>query len=276
MGMSMATAQVFHCMTLLAILLVGQQGGSPFRMFEDDKPSFPSIIVTATGKISARPDVAQIAVGVVSQAPTAKDALEANNVAMDRLHALLMERGIAGKDIRTLQVEISPVYSQPPRPEPSPNGTSGAGTAVAATASANHAVEFVPRIVAYKVFNSMQIVCRQIERLGPILDAAVQGGANQISGISFRVEHPDRLLDDARKRAVQSAKRKAELLASEAGMTVGIPWKIEETSEPSTWSANVYLGAPLKIERSPTALIAAGEQELSVTISVVYELKNPK
>jgi uncharacterized protein YggE len=232
-------------------------------MFEDEKPSFPSIRVTGNGKISARADIADIQLGVTTQAATAKEAVDANNRAMDRLHAVLKERGVATKDIHTSQLEISPVYSQPqstpPGASPEPPPT-----------------EFIPRIMAYRVTNAVQITWRQIDKLGQLLDAAVQGGANQITGISFHVERADQLLDEARKRAMADARRKAELLAGEGGMVVGIAWKIEEDANSDYRSGEPLSKILVAAPAAPAMPIAAGEQELWVSLSVVYELKNPK
>lgn len=272
----MATAQAVYSMTFLALLAVGQQRGSPIRMFDEEKPSFPSISVAGTGKVSARPDVADITVGVVTLAPTANAALEANNTAMDRLHQMFTHRGVANRDIRTSQVEIWPVRSQlQPQSQPASNSTAASG---GGAASQPGTPDLTPRIVAYRVTNSVQITARQVDKLGALFDAAVQAGANQISGVTFRVEHVRPLLDEARKRAITDAKRKADLLAGQAGMVVGIPWRIEETGGlPSEWPM-MQSGEEreMALLARPSLPIAVGEQELSVTVSVVYELKNPR
>ena len=57
-------------------------------------------------------------------------------------------------------------------------------------------------------------------------------GANQMNGISFRIDTPEALLDDARKKAMADAKHKAELMAGEAGVVVGPP--IEQDDESGT------------------------------------------
>jgi uncharacterized protein YggE len=231
-------------------------------MIDDEKPSFPSIAVMGVGKISARPDFALVEAGVVTQASTAKEAVAANNEAMTRLYAVLKERGVAEKDIRTSQVQISPVYSQPHAVQ--------VGEAPPQTA-------FVPRVVAYTVENTVRIGSRQIDKVGPLLDAAVQAGANKINGISFRIEHAANLLDEARKRAIADAKHKAELLADEAGMVVGAPWRIEEPGALVSPPAFGHLGdAERALGAAPSMPIAQGEQELTFTISIIYELKNPK
>ncbi len=226
-----------------------------------EEPMFkiPTISVTGTGKIAARPDVAEISVGVLAQAPTAQVALSLNNESMNRLVATLKERGIAEKDIQTSQVQVAPEYSRPhPRGPQDP------------------VEEFVPRIVGYRVDNMVRIAARKIDQLGPLLDAVVQAGANQIHGISFRIEHDDQLLDEARKRAMADAKHKAALLAGEAGVVVGAPLKIEETgAENSPQPRFMGVGKMMATAAAPMP-VSPGEQEISVTVSVVYELKAPK
>jgi uncharacterized protein YggE len=250
----------------IALILLGS---APSSRGEDQRTETPSISVTGTGKISAMPDVADITLGVVTQAPAAKDASAANNEAMTRLHGVLKEHGVATKDIQTSQLQITPQYSQPqpqvlapgatPVPQPSPP-------------------EFIPRIVGYRVENTVRIVSRQIDKLGPLLDTAVRGGANQISGISFRVDHPERLFDEARKRAMADAKRRAELLAGEAGVVLGHPLRIQEQSD-SSIGGELLVGRGMPVggfEPTPSMPVAPGELNLFTTVSVVYELKIAK
>ena len=65
--------------------------------------------------------------------------------------------------------------------------------------------DFVPKISGYRVENTVKVTARRIDKLGELLDSLVQAGANQIHGISFRVGDPEKLLDEARRRAVADA-----------------------------------------------------------------------
>ena len=217
-----------------------------------------TISVTGTGKVSAAPDVADINVGVVTQATEAAAALSANTEAMTAIIALLKERGVAEKDIQTTSINIQPRYTQPNR-----NPQQGAP-------------DFVPRIAGYDVTNSVQITARDIKKLGTILDAVVKSGANQMNGISFRVSEPEKLLDLARKQAMNDAHRKAQQLAGESGVVVGLPISIQEMGGyappmPKFGGARMAMMA----EAAPVP-VAAGEQELAVSVSVVYELQEAK
>lgn len=231
--------------------------GGMIAMADDEKKERPTISVRGLGKISAVPDLADIQVGVMTQAPTAQAALLANNESMNRLHAILKEHGVAAKDVQTTQIQVSPQYSQPPGRRP--------GEAVE---------EFIPRVVGYRVDNSVRVTARDIGKLGALLDALVQAGANQIHGISFRVDNADHLLDEARRKAMADAKRKAEILAGEAGVVVGSPIKISEESGGPRQPMPVMMARAMA---APAPMpVAAGEQELHVNVEVVYELRLAK
>lgn len=226
----------------------------------EEKVEKPTISVSGMGKLSAAPDIAEIQVGVRSQAPTAQASLAANNESMNAMYAILKENGVAAKDIQTTQIQVTPEYSQPPnRPR-----------------VANE-VEFVPRIVGYRVDNTVQITARQITKLGALLDALVTAGANQIHGISFRVDNPEKLMDEIRKRAMTDARKKAELLAGEAGVVLGPPIKIiDEAVGPRPPTPYFAPRMEMMAKAAAPMPIAAGEQELGVTVHVVYELKPGK
>ncbi len=221
-----------------------------------DKPLRRTISVTGTGRVSAAPDVADINLGVVTQAATAKDALAANTEAMAAIVKLLKDRGVAAKDIQTTNINVQPQYSQPTPPAP--------GRAAEA---------FVPRIVAYQVTNTVQITARDLEKLGQVLDAVVTAGANQMYGINFRIDKPAQLLETARKNAMADAKRKAELLAGESGVVVGPPVSIDESGGFPPTPRPMMMGRAMAAPMAADMPVAAGEQELMVHVSVVYELK---
>jgi uncharacterized protein len=227
---------------------------------DKDKDEPPTISVSGTGKISAKPDIAVISMGVLTHGATAREALASNSEAMTALLDTLKQYGVASKDVQTSQIQVNPQYSQP---QPGGPGVPRAGG------------EFIPRIVGYNVANMVQVTARDISKLGVVLDAVVQAGANQIHGISFRIDHPEKLLDEARKRAMADAKHKAELLAGEAGVVVGPPKSIQESGgeeppRPLQYGMRAAMAAPAPVP------VAAGEEELAVTVHVVYELQRAK
>ena len=213
-----------------------------------------TISVSGTGTLSAAPDVADINIGVVTQGGTAQEALSSNTEAMTQIHDLLKGRGVAAKDVQTTNINVQPQYNQQPN-QPRQGSE-----------------PFVPKIVSYQVTNTVQITARELDKLGAVLDAVVQAGANQINGISFRVEKPEPLLDQCRKQAMADARRKAEMLVGEAGgVVLGAPMSINGSGGGMP-PQPMYMARTMSMAASPVP-VAAGEQELSVSVSVVYELK---
>ena len=102
----------------------------------------------------------------------------------------------------------------------------------------------------------------------------VEAGANQMHGIAFRVDQADALLAEARKRAIADARKKAELYAEHAGLSVGLPITIREDDGAAPHPPMVGFRAGAAMPGGVP--IAAGEQELSVTVYVVYEANRAK
>lgn len=190
----------------LATALIFANGAA--AMADDTKPLQRTITVSASGEVSATPDVARVSSGVSTEANTAREALSANSEAMKALIAGLKSAGIEPKDIQTSSFHIEPRYTNPREGE-------------------------VTVINGYRVMNQVEIVSRKIENLGAVLDQMVTLGANQMNGLTFEVSQAETLKDEARKAAMANAQRRAKLLAAAAGAEVGEVISIsEETSGP--------------------------------------------
>jgi uncharacterized protein len=219
-----------------------------------------AISVTGQGKVQAASNVADVTIGVVSQANTAQAALTSNSQRMEGLQKILSEQGVAANDIQTSEIVVRPLQNQPPAYPP------GQRPAPA-----------VPKVTGYQVQNSVRVTVRDLKKLGSLLDAVVAGGADQVYGVQLRTDDAG-LMNEARKKAMADAKSKAELLAGEAGMTVGLPVSIREESNPYSVAppaappGGFYpLGAP-----AASVPVAPGQQETVATVSVVFELKAAK
>jgi uncharacterized protein YggE len=212
-------------------------------MAADDSKTERFVSVSATGSVVAVPDTAYITAGVLTEADTARDALTRNNGATAKLIDGLKAAGIAPKDIQTSQLNVSPRYTQPRDGRP-------------ATVS------------GYTVSNQVRITVRDVKRLGEILDQAITLGANQMHGIAFEVSGAEQLKDDARKAAMQNARRRAELYATAAGAQLGQVLRISEdvrdVAGPMLQKGRVAMGA---------VPVEAGTQSLEVEVHVTYALK---
>ena len=202
-----------------------------------------AISVTGEATVSVAPDLAQIDGGVTSEARTAREASEANNTAMGKVLLALKGAGIEEKDVQTSRLSLQPQYA-PNRPGPSP-------------------------VVGYRASNRVTVRLRDVTKLASVIDTLVGAGANEIGGINFRVSQASKHLDEAREQAVADARRKAEIYAKAAGVTLGAPLSISEdgNAPPPTpyrrMSAGMAAAAP----------VAQGEQTLAVTVNVTWAIK---
>jgi uncharacterized protein len=202
--------------------------------------------VSGEGSVSAAPDFAQATLGVTTTGKTAGEAMSANAKAANALTSLIKAEGVAPADIQTSDVSISPMFS-----EPSPGQTTP------------------QTIIGYSVSNNVNVMVRDIPRLGPLLDKAVAAGANSIYGIGFGHNNPSALLDKARPLAVADARRKAEIYASAGGARIGRLMVLTEEAgrqPPVAFSRGYAAGAA-----APTP-IEAGEDKLTVTVTARFEL----
>ena len=201
-----------------------------------------AISVTGEATVSVPPDLAEIDGGVTSEAKTAREASEANNVAMGKVLQALKGAGIEEKDIQTSRLSLQP-QSAPNRSGPS-------------------------AIAGYRASNRVTIRVRDVTKVASAIDTLVGAGANEIGGINFVVSQASKLLDEARERAVADARRKAEIYAKAAGVTLGAPLSISEEAN----------SAPVPYRRmaagmAASAPVAQGEETLRVTVSVSWAIK---
>jgi uncharacterized protein YggE len=201
-----------------------------------------AISVTGEATVSVPPDLAEIDGGVASEAKTAREASEANNAAMGKVLQALKGAGIEEKDIRTSRLSLEP-QSAPNRSGPS-------------------------AIAGYRASNRVTVRVRDVTKVASVIDTLVGAGANEIGGINFVVSQASKLLDEARERAVADARRKAEIYAKAAGVTLGAPLSISEegNSAPAPYrrmAAGMAASAP----------VAQGEETLAVTVSVSWAIK---
>jgi uncharacterized protein YggE len=241
----MKKSSVFFVLVLIALTSVTAMAQTP------DLPGLrpPSITVAGTGESHGKPDFAQIQVGVVTEALTAAEALRKNNEAMSQLIVMIRKRGIEDRDLQTVQFNVSPRYKY------------------------DKAQQETPRITGYQVTNEVHVKIRNLTTLGAFLDETVSLGANQVRGISFGVAEPAQLMDEARKRAIADAQRRARVYAEAAGLKLGKPIRIDEQAG---GRPGPYPVARMEAAAASTVPVAPGEQAFSVTVTVSYAIVDAK
>jgi len=218
----------------LPISVISQERGQP-------------LVVDGEGTATAVPDVALVTVGIEESGLELNQVQDTASEKSKALVASLKKLGIDEKDIKTSSYNVYPEY----------NYDSG-----------------TPRIVGYRVSTTYEIKVEDFEKVNEVLSESVNSGARVIGGVSFEVNEETRkkLLNEARVEAVDEAKEKAQSLAKAAGVSLG---KILNISESQS------LGGPIPVALreagigggEPQPEITPGETEVSVVVSIAYEIR---
>jgi uncharacterized protein YggE len=214
--------------------------------------NYPMIVsVSADAKVSASPDIAVLSFGIqTGRQKTAKAAIDNIQKNMAAILDAVKKEGVDIKDISTESFWLSPTYDYA-------NGTQ------------------VPR--GFEASQSLRVKVRNLDTVGDVLTAATNAGANQAGGVSFDIDNPDALMAEAREKAIDKAKAKADVLAKSLGMSVV---KITGFSEgdgsvppyPPMMARDSYgVGGGVMVEKSID--LPAGQQEISVTVTIMYEIR---
>lgn len=203
--------------------------------------------VQATGEVNRVPDIALISAGVVTRAATASQAISQNAQQMNRVVAALRRAGVAERDIQTSSINLNPEYRyQENQP---------------------------PVLTGYQASNQVSIRFRDIAESGEILNALVAEGANQINGPSLTIDEPEAALDEARREALRVARARAELYAQATGKRVSRILSISENAGYAPPRPYEMMAAGRAVAQDASTKIVPGEQTLSVTLNVSFELE---
>ncbi len=239
-----------------AILLAVIIGGGFFvygkHLDRSPSPVAPGTIsVTGEGKVQIAPDIAEMSFGVTTGVlPTAKAASDKVAADMNKILAAVKAQGIDDKDITTESFYLNPSYDWSDGRQ---------------------------RLRGYEATQSLRVKVRDLEKVGDVLTAATDNGANQAGGISFTLEDPEGKKDEARTKAIASAKEKAEKLAAQLGQTLGDVQSFNENGggwyPPVMYAREAYaVGGGADGDKASMPL-PSGEQDIVITVSITYELQ---
>ncbi len=160
--------------------------------------------VTGDGEIVAEPDYVQIQVEVRTSGKDVSTAQQENALIMNRVIGSLMALNIPREDIQTANYSISPMYDY---------------------------IEGRQVFRGYEVQNAITVKIMDISQVGTVIDTAVQNGANQVSGIQFKIENSAQYYRQALRLALVDATAKAVAMAETMHVSIHpIPIEILEES----------------------------------------------
>lgn len=244
----MGLATVFTAFLILYVIVLTRNELAQHQFIgKTDKQNY-TISISGKGEVTAVPDIAEISFGVETEKLTVLEAQQENNKKINAVTEMLKENNIDTKDISTSEYSITPRY--------------------------NYTEEEGQVLVGYVVSSLLRVKVRAVEQSGSIIDQAGKLGVNRVGGLTFTIDEPEALQQQARLEALKNARQKAEDLAAAAGVRLGRIVSFEEqSSEPPVYpvaSRGIMMDAVEEKAAPPD--IQAGVQEVIVTVNVEYEV----
>ena len=220
-------------LTIIAILTAVAAFAEPGRL-----------TVSGEGQVAIAPDMAEISLGVVTEDRSANAALKANSLATAAVLKRIDALGVEARDVQTTGLSLSPIWSN------------------SSLSSANGR-----EITGFVAHNQVTLRLRDLSRLGRVLDAVVQDGANTFGGLVFGLADPQSAKDQARELAVKDALRKAAILVKGAGVGLGPILEISESA-----GGGPYPMAMQEMALSRAVPVAEGELTITATVQMTFEI----
>lgn len=226
---------------VLALLFAGSFVMKAENVVAAEGETVNVVSVSGIGKVTAKPDIAYISIGVETQDEDASVAQQDNAKKMDAVMKALKAAGIKSDDITTTGYSIYDRYNYDKDDD----------------------------VKYFVVSNRVEVTINDITKVGNIIDVTATAGANQVSNIRFGLSNSDELYAEALKLAMSSAKIKANAIMGTFGKTAGMPSRVSESSYyGGAVTASVEM---MKSENSDFATpISTGELTIQANVSVEY------
>lgn len=237
---------IFIVAATIYLALLGRNSLKSFDYIGVTPDQNHSITISGEGSVTAIPDIARIELGFNVERKTVAEAQKENSNKMNQLlDKLKNEFKIDTKDITTTNYNIYPQYDYTDNKQ---------------------------LLRGYQVAQNVSVKVRNIDQVSKILETSGTIGLNQIGGLSFEIDEPEKLKQEAREKALKQAKAKAESLANIAGVKLG---RIISFSESDTGSQPPIFRS-LKADSMGGGVVAPevqpGSSEIKIITTVEYEI----
>ena len=215
----------------------------------------PTITVSGTGKASTPPSIAQVSFTVEERAASEQEAQTAATKKTNAALAALKQMGIDDKDIKTTGYQIYPQYETPDCKPGAPCAQS-------------------TKISSYQVSQSVGVKVRDTNKAGEVLKALGTAGVQNVSGPNFTVDEPTAVQAEARGKAIEDARQKAQLLANQLGVRLGTVVSFSENGGGGMPIFNQMMSKGASADSvAPAPSLPQGENETTSQVSITYEIR---
>jgi uncharacterized protein len=206
------------------------------------------ITVQGKGKVTAIPDVARLRIEVVHEGPKIDSINQEVRQSMEKILRALSHQGVADKDVQTQSYQVTPKIEWR-------NGRSLRN--------------------GYIISNQVMATVRDMKKVGAVLTAVLDAGANNVQGPDFTIDDPSELERRALSLALQDARAKAALLAKAAETTLGDVLTVQENGVMMPPPRLMRMKTMAMEARAEAAAepVAPGEETVEATVTASFALK---
>ena len=208
-----------------------------------DGPLPATVRARGEAVVSARPDQAQIDIGVLTEAPTAQAAAQQNAKQLSDVLAELKKTLPPSATIETINYSLNPNYRYP----------RDGGK---------------PTISGYTATNTVRVTVDDLAAVGKVIDTATKTGANTVNRIHFRIKDEQKVRARALAEATQQARSSADAMARAAGLKLGPIVRLEETSPPVVRPVMQEMAMAARAADAPPTPIEPGMIDVRAIVSI--------
>jgi uncharacterized protein YggE len=217
--------------------------GHPLPAQESQRPVVPQIVTSAEGEFSVSPDKATINIGVQSRATTAAAAAAQNSTKQRAVIDAIKAKGVPAEQITTSNFNVIPETRY------------------------DREGQAAPRTTSYLVINSISVELKRIDQVGPVIDASLAAGANQINSLSFGLQSADSARRIALSRAVVKSRADAEVMARAAGGSLGSLIELQSADGFMPRPPIPYAMARTAVAAEQSVPVEPGQEVVRVTVT---------
>lgn len=229
---------------IVLFIYIKLAGPIPFSVNSVTTQKSTTFDVTGEGKATIKPDIASITAGIQVQSSSVKGAQDQINSVINKVSEAIKQAGVDAKDIQTSGYNIYPSYDY----------TSG-----------------TQRVTGYNANTNLLVKIRNLDNVNEVIDAATASGANQVSGLSFSVDDKTKVEAQARQKAVEEAKKKAEGAAKIAGFKLGRIINYSENFQGGIRPVPIMMETT-KAVGAPATQVEPGSSEIKISVTLSYEI----
>lgn len=209
---------------------------------QEQKP-VPQISVNGEGKIKAVPDEAFISVSIDNKGNKAADVKKQNDETVEKVIKAIKKHNLPKEDVQTMRISLNPVY------------------------------DYEKKKYSYNATQTIEILLKDLGKYDALMESLIDAGVNRVTNVEFRSSKIDQLKSQARKEAMQDAKKKAEDYVSVLSQKVGKALSVSDNTQIYYPQPRMYeMKAMASDAAAPKETLAIGEINITANVSVTFFL----